>query len=47
MSVGEAINPVVLAWARETAGLSIEEAAHKIGLTSGTRATAAEKLEAM
>lgn len=47
MSVEEAINPVVLAWARETAGLSIEEAVHKIGLTSGTRATAAEKLEAM
>lgn len=47
MSVEEAINPAVLVWARETAGLSIEEAAHKIGLTSGTRATAAEKLEAL
>lgn len=47
MSVEEAINPAVLAWARETAGLSIEEAAHKIGLTSGARGTAAEKLEAM
>lgn len=47
MSIEEAINPAVLVWARETAGLSIEEAAHKIGLTSGTRGTAAEKLEAM
>lgn len=47
MSVEEAINPAVLAWAREAAGLSIEEAAHKIGLTSGARGTAAEKLEAM
>lgn len=47
MSVEEAINPAVLVWARETAGLSIEEAAHKIGLTSGTRATAVEKLDAM
>lgn len=47
MNIDEAINPAVLVWARETAGLSIEEAAHKIGLTSGTRSTAAEKLEAM
>lgn len=47
MSAEEAINPAVLVWARETAGLSIEEAAHKVGLTSGMRGTAAEKLEAM
>lgn len=47
MHVEDAINPAVLVWARETAGFSIEEAAHKIGLTSGKRATAAEKLEAM
>ena len=47
MSIQEAINPAVLVWARETAGLSIEEAAHKIGLTSGTRGTADEKLTAM
>ncbi|MFN3273056.1 MAG: ImmA/IrrE family metallo-endopeptidase [Paracoccus sp. (in: a-proteobacteria)] len=47
MTVAEAINPAVLVWARETAGLSIEEAAHKIGLTSSARGTAAEKLEAM
>ena len=47
MSVEEAINPAVLIWARETAGLSVEDAAHKIGLTTTTRGTAAEKLEAM
>ncbi|MFN8682747.1 ImmA/IrrE family metallo-endopeptidase [Paracoccus sp. P2] len=47
MSVEEVVNPAVLVWARETAGLSIEEAAHKIGLTTGARGTAAEKLEAM
>lgn len=43
----EAINPAVLVWARETAGLSTDEAAHKIGLTSGIRGTAVEKLEAL
>lgn len=42
-----AINPAVLVWARETAGLSTEEAAAKIGLTSGARGSAIEKLEAM
>jgi len=47
MSVEETVSPAVLVWARETAGLSIEEAAHKIGLTSGARGTAAEKLEAI
>lgn len=47
MSAVDAINPAVLVWARETAGLSTDEAAQKIGLTSGTRGTAAEKLEAM
>ena len=41
------INPAVLKWARETAGLSIEEAASKIGLTSGPRGSAAEKLAAI
>ncbi|MGO4909533.1 ImmA/IrrE family metallo-endopeptidase [Pseudorhodobacter sp. W20_MBD10_FR17] len=46
MSV-EGINPAVLEWARTTAGLSIEEAAHKLGLSSGERASAEEKLEAI
>lgn len=41
------INPAVLIWARETAGLSVEEAATKIGLTSGVRGTATEKLAAI
>lgn len=40
------INPSILAWARETAGFSIEEAAEKLGLSSSEKATAAEKLEA-
>jgi transcriptional regulator with XRE-family HTH domain len=38
------INPRLLAWARETAGLSPEEAAAKLGLKSTAKATAAEKL---
>jgi Zn-dependent peptidase ImmA (M78 family)/transcriptional regulator with XRE-family HTH domain len=42
-----AINPAVLVWARETAGLSVDEAAAKIGLTSGARGSAIEKLEAI
>lgn len=45
--VEEAINPAVLVWARETAGLSVEEAANKIGLTTGKHGTAEAKLEAM
>jgi Zn-dependent peptidase ImmA (M78 family)/transcriptional regulator with XRE-family HTH domain len=46
MNTRVAINPAVLVWARETAGLSVDEAAAKIGLTSGVRGTATEKLEA-
>ena len=38
------INPRLLAWARETAGLSPEEAAAKLGLKSTAKASAAEKL---
>ena len=41
------INPEILAWARETARLSLEEAAALIGLTSSAKATAAEKLHAI
>ena len=40
------INPSILAWARETAGFSVEEAADKLGLSSSEKASAAEKLEA-
>lgn len=43
----ENINPRMLIWARETAGLEIDEAARKIGLRSSTPSTAAEKLEAL
>lgn len=38
------INPELLSWARETAGLSLEEAAEKLGLKDSGRSTAAEKL---
>jgi Zn-dependent peptidase ImmA (M78 family) len=38
------INPRLLAWARETAGLPPEEAAAKLGLKDTAKATAAEKL---
>jgi Zn-dependent peptidase ImmA (M78 family) len=38
------INPEILSWARETAGLSVDEAAAKLGLKTTPKATAAEKL---
>lgn len=38
------INPAILSWARESAALSIEEAAKKIGLKDSTKSTAGEKL---
>ena len=44
MATGVQINPRMLAWARETAGLSPEEAAAKLGLKTTDKATAAEKL---
>jgi len=44
MADTEQINPQVLIWARETAGLSVEEAAEKLGMKDTSRATAAEKL---
>jgi Zn-dependent peptidase ImmA (M78 family)/transcriptional regulator with XRE-family HTH domain len=40
-------NPEILAWARESARLSLEEAAHLIGFSSSSKATAAEKLHAI
>jgi hypothetical protein len=36
------INPSILKWARETAGLSVEEAAKKLGLSSRERPEALE-----
>ena len=41
------VNPDILVWARETAGLSVEDAARKLPLTTSARSTAAEKLESM
>ena len=43
--VVQRINPDVLKWARETAGLSVQEAAEKLGLRDTARATAVGKLE--
>ena len=40
------INPSILTWARETAGLSVDEAVKKLGLSSSQKASAAENLEA-
>lgn len=44
MARTEGINPEILVWARETAGLSLDEAAEKVGLTSGAKLSATEKL---
>ena len=47
MDVGtsDRINPDILKWARETAGLSLGEAAEKLGLKDTAKATAVEKLQ--
>ena len=47
MSKAENINSEMLKWARDTSGLSIGDAAHKIGLTSNEELTAADKLLTM
>ena len=44
MATGVHINPRMLAWARETAGLLPEEAAAKLGLKTTVKASAVEKL---
>ena len=41
------VNPDILVWARETAGLSVDDAANKLQLTTSARSTAAEKLAAL
>ena len=46
MTRAENITPSILTWARETAGLSVKDAAVRLGLTSSIRGTATEKLEA-
>ena len=38
------VNPEIMVWARETAGLSQKEAARKLGFKDSSRSTAAEKL---
>ncbi len=47
MARAENINPGILAWARETAGLSLEDAASRIGIHASAELSAAEKLEAL
>lgn len=47
MPRAENINPAILAWARETAGLSVEEAAERLGLSNSARSSAIEKLSAL
>ncbi|MDE7548896.1 XRE family transcriptional regulator [Acetobacter fabarum] len=41
------INPGMMTWARETAGLSLEEAAEKLALKDSAKLTAVEKLRAI
>ncbi|MEL6799853.1 MAG: ImmA/IrrE family metallo-endopeptidase [Pseudomonadota bacterium] len=41
------VNPEILVWARETAGLSVEDAAAKLQFTTSAKSTAAEKLTAL
>ena len=41
------INPEIMIWARETAGLTRQEAARKLGFRDSSRSTAADKLAAI
>lgn len=41
------VNPEILVWARESAGLALEDAAEKLNLLSSQRSSAAEKLAAL
>ena len=47
MAQDEQINPKMLLWARETAGLSVEEAADKLGLKDTAKARGIDKLRAL
>jgi transcriptional regulator with XRE-family HTH domain len=42
-----ALNPHILVWAREAAGLSVDEAAHALGFKNTQERTAAERLQAI
>jgi Zn-dependent peptidase ImmA (M78 family) len=41
------LNPQILTWARDTAGLAVDEAAHALGFKDANDRPAAERLEAM
>lgn len=41
------INPSILVWARQSAGLTLDDAAEKLALSTTTKSTAAEKLTAL
>ncbi len=41
------VNPDILTWARTTAGLSLQEAAHALGFQETRKRTAAQRLEAL
>ena len=41
------VNRKILVWARETAGLTVEQAAKKLGFRSSRGTTTAQKLEAL
>lgn len=41
------VNPAILTWARETAGLALPEAAQKVGLRDTRRGAGAERLAAL
>ncbi len=47
MTLNEDINPEILRWARDTAGISVEQAAGKLALKDTAKASAIEKLAAM
>lgn len=47
MPEAETLSPAVLVWARETAGLTVEEAAARLGLADTLRASAADKLRSV
>ncbi len=47
MERAENINSGILVWARQTAGLSLEDAATRIGIQASAASSAAEKLEAL
>lgn len=47
MQRAENINPSILSWARETAGLSLAQAATRLGFSDGKDVSAADKLRAL